>query len=104
MSRFIMVLLQDEADQLGDRIGIMHHGAMKVCGTALFLKRMFGVGYTMTFSKRDKGPAIALKQLIKNYVNEADILTDVGTELSFRLPLTASPTFPQLLGDIDDKM
>lgn len=32
----------DEADQLGDRIGIMHHGEMKCCGTSLFLKSRYG--------------------------------------------------------------
>ena len=33
---------QDEADAIGDRIGIMHHGALECCGSPLFLKSRYG--------------------------------------------------------------
>jgi ABC-type multidrug transport system ATPase subunit len=32
----------DEADLLGDRIAIMADGAVKCCGTSLFLKNKYG--------------------------------------------------------------
>ena len=32
----------DEADVLGDRIAIMADGAIKCCGTSLFLKKLYG--------------------------------------------------------------
>jgi ABC-type multidrug transport system ATPase subunit len=35
----------DEADILGDRIGIMVNGKLTCLGTSLFLKNKFGVGY-----------------------------------------------------------
>ncbi|KAK7242434.1 ABC transporter [Aureococcus anophagefferens] len=35
----------DEADVLGDRIGIMTHGALKCVGTSAFLKKHYGAGY-----------------------------------------------------------
>ncbi|CAB0001103.1 unnamed protein product [Nesidiocoris tenuis] len=38
----------DEADLLGDRIGIISKGSMKCCGTSLFLKNKYGSGYTLT--------------------------------------------------------
>ena len=41
----------DEADILGDRIGIMTQGKMTVLGSSMFLKSRFGVGYCMTFVK-----------------------------------------------------
>ncbi|CAN0116974.1 unnamed protein product, partial [Discosporangium mesarthrocarpum] len=34
----------DEADLLGDRIAIMADGALRCCGSSLFLKRHYGVG------------------------------------------------------------
>jgi ABC-type multidrug transport system ATPase subunit len=37
----------DEADYLGDRIAIMGDGRIKTCGTSMFLKKRFGVGYTL---------------------------------------------------------
>ena len=41
----------DEADILGDRIGIMNQGSMTVLGSSLFLKRTFGEGYEMSILK-----------------------------------------------------
>ena len=41
----------DEADILGDRIGIMTAGKMTCLGSSLFLKSRFGVGYVMTIVK-----------------------------------------------------
>ena len=37
----------DEADNLGDRIAIMVDGAVKCCGTPLFLKKLYGVRLTL---------------------------------------------------------
>eukprot|EP00934_Nitzschia_sp_Nitz4_P004854 Nitzschia sp. Nitz4//scaffold351_size16537//459//7245//NITZ4_008851-RA/size16537-augustus-gene-0.0-mRNA-1//1//CDS//3329548881//4844//frame0 len=39
----------DEADVLSDRIGIIKDGSLVTCGSSLFLKHAFGVGYTLTF-------------------------------------------------------
>ena len=39
----------DEADILGDRIGIMTGGKLTCIGSSLFLKNRYGVGYNLTF-------------------------------------------------------
>jgi len=46
----------DEADILGDRIGIMSKGSMMTLGSPLFLKKRFGVGYNLTIVKGNKAP------------------------------------------------
>ncbi|CAM9259808.1 unnamed protein product [Ectocarpus sp. 4 AP-2014] len=38
----------DEADLLGDRVAIMADGMLKCCGSSLFLKKHYGVGYNLT--------------------------------------------------------
>lgn len=38
----------DEADFLGDRIGIMGEGRLICCGSSVFLKNKYGVGYNLT--------------------------------------------------------
>lgn len=43
----------DEADYLGDRIGIMSDGKMVVCGSSMFLKNKFGTGYELIIVKGD---------------------------------------------------
>lgn len=37
----------DEAELLGDRIGILSSGKMEVCGSTGFLRRHFGLGYSL---------------------------------------------------------
>jgi len=44
----------DEADILGDRIGIMSSGKMICEGRSLFLKNRFGVGYRLNCVKSSK--------------------------------------------------
>ena len=46
----------DEADILGDRIGVMHQGKMTCLGSSMFLKNKFGVGYVMTIEKSSPEP------------------------------------------------
>ena len=41
----------DEADLLGDRIGIMAEGELRCVGSSLFLKNRFGAGYNLTMVK-----------------------------------------------------
>ena len=40
----------DEADALGDRIGIMSKGKLKVVGSSLFLKKKYGLGTILEIS------------------------------------------------------
>lgn len=41
----------DEADFLGDRIAIMGEGELICCGSTVFLKNEFGIGYNLTIVK-----------------------------------------------------
>jgi len=43
----------DEADILGDRIGIMSKGKLNCLGSSLFLKNRFGVGYHLNLIKKN---------------------------------------------------
>lgn len=59
----------DEADLLGDRIGIMSNGKMVCCGTSRFLKQKFGVGYSLTVVKDVQCNTDAIEDLVLNTVN-----------------------------------
>lgn len=57
----------DEADILGDRIGIMAEGKVICLGSSLFLKNRFGVGYNLTMVKTNKEPNLKIhNHLIQN--------------------------------------
>lgn len=44
----------DEADLLSDRIAIISKGQLHCCGSPLFLKNCFGVGFYLTLVRRMK--------------------------------------------------
>ena len=44
----------DEADVLGDRIGIMAKGRVVSLGSSIFLKNRYGAGYKLTMVKKYK--------------------------------------------------
>ena len=46
----------DEADVLGDRIGIIGQGKLLCLGSSLFLKNRYGAGYKLTMVKKFKNP------------------------------------------------
>jgi ATP-binding cassette subfamily A (ABC1) protein 1 len=100
----------DEADKLGDRVAIMAQGKLMCCGSPLFLKNRFGVGYTLTIVKEahmktgsDALAAISNKisDLVTSFIPEAEPLSDVGAEQSLRLPFSASDRFVELFEAFD---
>ena len=94
----------DEADYLGDRIGIMGDGKMICCGSSVFLKNKFGVGYSITFTKQSQDHSSnPIIQTIAKYVSEYKILTNVATDLTIQLPLSFIEKFPALFNELDDK-
>ncbi len=44
----------EEADVLGDRIGIMAAGMLQCCGTTAFLKKTYGTGVTLKLTLKQK--------------------------------------------------
>jgi len=65
-----------QADVLGDRIAIMAGGRLMCIGSSLFLKRIYGVGYTFTLARTVVAGAedsSALTALIQNYIVEVKL-------------------------------
>ncbi|XP_057718264.1 ABC transporter A family member 1 isoform X1 [Arachis stenosperma] len=93
----------DEADELGDRIAIMANGSLKCCGSSLFLKHHYGVGYTLTLVKSAPTASIA-SDIVYRHVPSATCVSEVGTEISFRLPLASSSAFEGMFREIEGCM
>ncbi|KAI7740196.1 hypothetical protein M8C21_031110, partial [Ambrosia artemisiifolia] len=100
----------DEADVLGDRIAIMANGSLKCCGSSLYLKHQYGVGYTLTLVKSSPGASAAADIVYKHIpsatcVSELsyyfDLILQVGTEISFKLPLVSSASFESMFREIE---
>lgn len=95
----------DEADYLGDRIGIMSSGKLVTCGSSLFLKKRFGDGYELVVLKKtDAGEnkTQLIKNLVLNLLPEATFLSEIGSEIKFRLP-HQSENFHVLFQNFENK-
>ncbi|XVE75594.1 hypothetical protein DITRI_Ditri12bG0105900 [Diplodiscus trichospermus] len=90
----------DEADELGDRIAIMADGSLKCCGSSLFLKHQYGVGYTLTLVKSAPTASVAA-DIVYRYVPSATCVSEVGAEISFKLPLASSSAFESMFREIE---
>ena len=64
----------DEADYLGDRIGIMSEGQLKCLGSSMYLKNQFGVGYNLTIVRKQGLRNEQLVNIIKGIVPGAILL------------------------------
>jgi ATP-binding cassette subfamily A (ABC1) protein 3 len=65
----------------------------------MFLKNKFGVGYNITFVKlKNSVESAPILNIIKKYIPEATILTNVSSEISIQLPLEKVKYFSKLFG------
>jgi ABC-type multidrug transport system ATPase subunit len=106
---------------LGDRIAIMSKGALKCCGSPLYLKSMYGSGYNLVLTRKrpasdeiSLSPGTALNsysefekrtQLIINTVQsiipDSKLNSNINTEISFILPSVNAKKFPKLLEELE---
>jgi len=93
----------EEADILGDRIAIMVHGDAQCCGSSLFLKRKFGVGYNITIDKTTQLEAPQIDNFIKSNIPGAIKLSEVSSEISYQLPNAAVGKFKNFFIEMDEK-
>ncbi|XP_058837014.1 phospholipid-transporting ATPase ABCA3-like isoform X2 [Topomyia yanbarensis] len=94
----------DEADVLGDRIAIMAEGSLRAVGSPFFLKKAFGVGYRLICVKGancDKGRLLGV---LRRYIPEAVLETDIGTEISIVLREEYIDKFQPMLEDLENDM
>lgn len=79
----------DEADILGDRIGIMNEGELVCLGSPLFLKNRFGTGYTLTVVKSGgvtSGSTRIEAYLKENLGEEVTKTAEISSEVTFKIP------------------
>jgi ABC-type multidrug transport system ATPase subunit len=92
----------DEADLLSDRIAIMAKGTVVCCGSSLFLKSVYGVGYSLVVSKNE-GEVYSekIRSLLKKHLEEVEFINDIGGEMLCRIPFSSSFLFPSLFREMD---
>jgi len=96
----------DEADLLGDRIAIMGGGKLLCCGSSMFLKKAYGVGYNITLEKISSTDfkTDAVTSLLSKHVHDYKLLSNAGNEIAFQLPFTSSAAFGKLFTEVDENL
>jgi ATP-binding cassette subfamily A (ABC1) protein 3 len=93
----------DEADILCDRIAIMSEGRLQCCGSSLFLKSRFGVGYNLSMTRSNPScNDSAVTDFVKRHVPQAIPLSSAGGEMSFQLQSTNKAAFAQLFQELEE--
>uniref|UniRef100_A0A667IMJ0 ABC transporter domain-containing protein n=1 Tax=Lynx canadensis TaxID=61383 RepID=A0A667IMJ0_LYNCA len=93
----------DEADILGDRIAIMVKGSLRCCGSSVFLKKIYGVGYHMVMVKEAHCNVEEILKFIQYHIPEATLEKNVNNEISFLLPKEYTHSFEALFTDLEKR-
>jgi len=94
----------DEADLLGDRIAIMHHGALAAAGSSLELKRQYGSGYKLTVAKGASFNDGGLATAVAGCVDDAQVVANsLDSEVCYNLPDASVGKFPALFKTLEAK-
>eukprot|EP01038_Epipyxis_sp_PR26KG_P014727 gene14727-19795_t len=96
----------DEADILGDRIGIMSLGVMQCLGSSQFLKTTYGSGYKLVIDKDPSMTAETLAQLtiyIQGFISEARYFEEDGAEslAQYMLPFSSVKDFGNFFAHLE---
>lgn len=94
----------EEADSLGDRIGIMSHGQMICCGKPEFLKNKFSKGYNLVVVKNQRETNIKLQQFIENMVPNSEKVSEVSSEATYLLPKESSEYLGEFFKQLDSQL
>lgn len=96
----------DEADLLGDRVGIMCAGRLVCLGGPMFLKNRYGSGYKLDIKKQEINLELVeeselLTYLKRNLGDEVQTLTNESHACSFSIPKKYAQKFEVFFADFD---
>jgi len=91
----------EEADILGDNIGIMAKGRLRCLGNAVHLKSKFGAGYRLTLTLSSGANRDEIKRIVKTAVEE-DVLGEAEGQLTFMLKTSFEDRFAGLFSELEN--
>ncbi|KAK7082388.1 ATP-binding cassette sub- A member 5, partial [Halocaridina rubra] len=86
----------DEADILADRKAIISRGKLRCCGSSLFLKNKFGLGYHLTLIVDENTEPSNITRIVQDVISDSQLARHSGKEMSFILPTDSTKLFPSL--------
>ena len=122
----------DEAELLADRIAIMSVGKLQVCGSGLFLKNKYGLGYNLTIVLAAGTPLVASRssddhemddieasnrsltvasapvsdgilRFLQSYIPGTELIRKSGRELTYRFPPDTDDRFADVFDALEEE-
>jgi len=98
----------EEAEELGDRIGIMASGKLRCVGSPLFLKFAYGTGYNLIVvhdeTKDIEQTQNNICEFIKRHIEGVSIRKKAGKETTYFLPKSQDNKLKDLFTDLDKNL
>ena len=69
-----------------------------------FIFSRYGAGYHLTIEKQRSCDITEISELVKQIVEGAEEMLDIGAELQFLLPSNSSSSFPELLDTLEGRI
>ncbi|XP_034667498.1 phospholipid-transporting ATPase ABCA1-like [Drosophila subobscura] len=93
----------DEGEVLADRIAIISDGRLRCLGTLAFLKKQNETSYLLTCEKGPNCNVSRLTQLIASHVPNTRPHSNIGSDVSYRLPHRFLGSFGSLFNDLEQQ-
>ena len=93
--------LMNEADSLADKKAILSNGSIQCCGSSLFLKSHFDIGYHLSLILENSDKFDFATMLVKSYIPESTIESKNENSIVFGLPLSSRKKFHVLFEAIE---
>jgi len=90
----------DEADILGDRIGIMINGQLKCLGSSIFLKNRFSAGFKLNVIKKAAANEL-IEPFLYRYFFSFVKTSEIGQEATFLIPQKEQAALKAFFEDFD---
>ncbi|KAL9878361.1 ATP-binding cassette sub-family A member 17 isoform 2-T2 [Glossina fuscipes fuscipes] len=92
----------DEAEHLGDRIGVLSDGYLMAWGTPIFLKSHFAKDYSLVLLRDTSKPLRPILDLLRTYISNIVITNQIGDKVVFKMPAEKRPEYQKMLIALED--
>ncbi|XP_059141166.1 ABC-type organic anion transporter ABCA8B-like isoform X1 [Physella acuta] len=91
----------DEADILSDRKAFIRNGKLRCCGSSMFLKKKFGIGYHLTMVTTPECQVDEVTSMLTSVIPSTKHQRTHGKEIAYTMSLNDVPTFSTMFDVID---
>jgi hypothetical protein len=110
----LLLLIQDEAEHLSDRVAVVKEGELQCCGSPLYLKDKYNLGWNMTVVMEKPEDEEGMESsygdvqeritgFLKHYIPQVELTRRSGRELTFCFPKGHEDLFPEMFDDFEQQ-